>query len=165
LQLKAMRRFVLQRCVQPVSCAEIEFGFSPVSLSPNTSLFLSFIMSRSSYSAVPREEVPLQDVTLERGDGVASAADSSSSNAAEGKDEKRPLTKRTLYSSHRIEGRTPRLAGESDEDFKRRVHSQHLAALAHAVVWVLLAVGVLYYTDMINVVRYDVRINQSVTTS
>jgi hypothetical protein len=132
------------------------------------SLTLSLlIMSRSSYSAVPREEVPLQDVTLERGDGVASAADSSSSSnaAAEGKDEKRPLTKRTLYSSHRIEGRTPRLAGESDEDFKRRVHSQHLAALAHAVVWVLLAVGVLYYTDMINVVRYDVRINQSVTTS
>jgi hypothetical protein len=131
------------------------------------SLTLSLlIMSRSSYSAVPREEVPLQDVTLERGDGMASAVDSSSSShAAEGKDAKRPLTKRTLYSAHRIEGRTPRLAGESDEDFKRRVHSQHLAALAHAVVWVVLAVGVLYYTDMINVVRYDMRINQSVTTS
>lgn len=75
--------------------------------------------------------------------------------------ERQPLTKRAIYSSHRVEARTPRLTGETDAAFKRRVTSSHLTAIAHSIGWVLAAIGIGFYTDMWNVIRYDYRVNHS----
>jgi len=122
-------------------------------------------MSSARYAAVPREEVPLQNVSLESGDvNAASSADADAggddASSSGTTPARKHLTKRTLYSSHRIEEHTPRLAGETDDAFRRRVNSAHMGALMHSVVWVLLAGAVLFYTDLFTVVRYDTRVNQ-----
>ena len=71
-------------------------------------------------------------------------------------------TRRTT--SHRVELRTPRLVGESDEAYKRRIQVAWVGAMIHSIGWVAAAIAILYFTDMWNVLRYDTRINRSLDT-
>ena len=114
-----------------------------------------------SYAPVATEPVELAEVSLD-GDLRDSAAAAASAASPDGSS--RPsLTKRPIYSAHRVESRTPRVPGETDEAFKRRVNVAYVNALLHSVAWVAAALLILYYTDMWNIVRYDTRINQSET--
>lgn len=111
-----------------------------------------------SYAPVATEPVELAEVSLD-GDLRDSAA---AASAASPDGSSRPsLTKRPIYSAHRVESRTPRVPGETDDAFKRRVNVAYVNALLHSVAWVAAALLILYYTDMWNIVRYDTRINQS----
>ena len=118
----------------------------PLALSP---------MSKAAYERVATDAIELQPAQPDD-------TQTSTFDAYTGQSERQPLTKRTIYSSHRVEARTPRLDGETDAAFKRRVTTSHLTAIAHSIGWVLAAIGILYYTDIWNVIRYDYRVNQSV---
>lgn len=74
--------------------------------------------------------------------------------------ESEAMRRGATYSSRVLERRTPRLPNESDDAYRRRIRAQHISALLHSAGWVAAAIGVIYYTDMWNVVRYDVRVNQ-----
>lgn len=117
-------------------------------------------MSGPSYARVATEPVELAEVSLE-GDLRDTAGASASAASAEGVSSRPSLTKRAVYSAHRVESRTPRVPGETDEAFKRRVNVAYVNALLHSLAWVAAAALILYYTDMWNIVRYDTRINQS----
>ena len=106
-----------------------------------------------SYAPVSQfEAVELGSHSTNSNVDTESASSSSSTQA--------PLTKRSIYSSHRIEARTPRFEGEDDAAYKRRITSQHLNAIIHSLGWVIAAGAVLYFTDLWNIVRYDVRVNR-----
>jgi hypothetical protein len=112
----------------------------------------STMAAQSSYTPVSMSDsIELADVTLDS----AVASDSRRPHDP-------PLTKRAIYSSHRVEARTPRMDGETDAAYKRRVTTQHINAIIHSIGWVLAALAIIYYTDIWNVVRYDTRVNQSV---
>ena len=117
----------------------------------------------ASYTAVPRDETELNEVALENANLAGSAPepeDFSHETAAAGPAQQ-PLTKRAVYSPHRVELRTPRLPGETDAAYKRRINSAYWSALAHSLGWVLAALAIIYYTDLIDVIRYDQRLNHS----
>ena len=114
----------------------------------------------STYAPVStNDSIELADVALHQSHGV-DAADVD--DATPSQQERQPLTKRAVYSSHRIEARTPRLDGETDAAYKRRITTQHLNAIMHSIGWVLAAGAIAYYSDIWNVIRYDQRVNQSV---
>jgi hypothetical protein len=114
-------------------------------------------MSRSGYSQVSQQDHNLEEVELQS-HGADSADASESSGAQSGTREF--LTKRAIYSSAAVEQRTPRLPNENDAAYKRRVHMAHLNSILHSIGWVAAAIGIIYYTDMWNVVRYDTRVMQ-----
>jgi len=119
----------------------------------------------TSYARVPNEAVELEDVQLESSnirDTVAPSDSSRRSSTDEGNqtNDERPR-RRLAYSSQHIARRTPRLDGESDDDYNRRIRTQHISSLMHSIGWVAAAFAVIYFTDLLNVVRYDQRLNRS----
>lgn len=111
----------------------------------------------SSYAPVSTSEpIELSDVNIRRDEQPEPQLESDADAGAE----YRPLTKRAIYSSHRIEARTPRGDGEDDAAYKRRIHAKHINAIVHSIGWVLAALAIIYYTDIWNVIRYDARVNR-----
>ena len=149
-------------------CLRISDDSSCIPLSavppPPLSVVCLAAMSRGSYA--PVSSVALNEVALENADpAAAAAADAAEDAAAPTSESRRLLTKRRIYSAHRVERRTPRLPHETDEAYARRVNMQYLSGMLHSIGWVAAACAVLYFTDLWNVVRFDTRVNRSARAS
>lgn len=113
----------------------------------------SLMSSSASYTPVSTSDhIELETVQLDSTHSNDSSSRTSSSAPSVAK-------KRAMYSTACIEGRTPQQPNESDDAYRRRIRAQHMNAIFHSIGWVLAAAGIIYYTDLWNVVRYDTRVN------
>lgn len=54
----------------------------------------------------------------------------------------------------------PRLPGESEDAYQRRLSRQHISSIVHTLAWCGAALFILYHTDMIRVIMTDSRVNR-----